>query len=427
MDAHRRDFLFSCSALAVAALLPEFATATSAYTNRLPIVQGITDSNSTSLLIVHPQNRSFEISITDEFGRDVPFSVVDTYVIPGSQFNHTEVAVLNLVLGVNYRLSVHAPSGRVFDERVFRALDMSQSRCRFAVVSCMADSLVKPGTPTWQALYKEQPEFVIFNGDTVYADFQNPYSDAEGYGRRYAEARLALPWYYIPKLIPTFANWDDHDFGLNNGDRTFAMSGFTRELFRTFWGRRFTQNCRRGFGVGSVISAFGQRFFLMDCRSWRDPVRTGGYHWGSEQRDWLFSELKKSDEPAWIVNGSRFFSGLESYASDHEKDFGAFIGELGKIAAPVCFVSGDIHVSEIMKIEPDALGYDTYEYTSSSIHSSGDPKPRVPWANPRRVFADGRFNFMMFESHVDAAWSIGSRCVVAGNETAFAHSAIISR
>ncbi|MBY0452918.1 MAG: hypothetical protein K2P92_07775, partial [Bdellovibrionaceae bacterium] len=63
---------------------------------------------------------------------------------------------------------------------------------------------------------------------------------------------------------------------------------------------------------------------------------------------------------------------------------------------PVIFASGDIHFSEIMKITKDKVGYDTYEVTSSSMHSYAG----TGWDNPLRVPGafTREFNFMMIRS-----------------------------
>src|SRR5690606_30446885 len=149
-------------------------------------------------------------------------------------------------------------------------------------------------------------------------------------------------WFRMPRLTPVFATWDDHDFGLNNADRTFPRADFNRLLFRKFWGSIESPIWRKAHGVGSVLEAFGQRFFLMDDRSFRDaPHVSGGKHWGQDQMDWLIAELEHSPAPAWLMNGSQYFGGYlkkESYESTQPADFHHLLARLSRVAAPVAFV-----------------------------------------------------------------------------------------
>jgi hypothetical protein len=111
--------------------------------------------------------------------------------------------------------------------------------------------------------------------------------------------------------------------------------------------------------------------------------------------------LNADGTPAWLFNGNQFFSGVdlsykESIQSNNPAHFQKILEDLKSVKAPVVMASGDIHFSEVMRIPTDKLGYETYELTSSSMHSytgSG-------WDNPLRVPGafSKEFNFMLINS-----------------------------
>lgn len=434
MDPTRRHFLQSSSLLLLATTVPSVARPQQPPAidpERWPLVQGMTDAVSASFVILHPTQSEFHATAISPSGEKVPLAWIDRFAVPGTSLSTTEILVTGLFPGRDFQLHLTGPDGRVFDRRVFRSLDTSGSRCRFAVVSCMDDSYRDEAVRMWGTLARENPDFVVFLGDTCYADSDNRGRAPGDYGRRYAQTRMTLDWFRHARLIPSIASWDDHDFGLDNADRTFPMRGTTTQLFRKFWGSRFHGVVRRGFGVGSVMEAFGQRFFLMDDRSHRDPAGSlRGRHWGQDQTDWLIAEISRDDRPAWLMNGSQFFGGYlgkESFEGDHAGDFDDVLRRLSRLSAPVCFVAGDVHFSELMEIEPEKLGYRTYEFTSSAMHSLTLPFQQHRARNPRRLTSEWRHNFLMFDSEARGSWKIAARCVLDGNRTSFARNLEIQR
>ncbi len=243
---------------------------------RWPILQGPTDDRSACFVILHPHDLPFEIRFADPMGRALPWRIVDRFDMAEIGLAATEIAVAGLVPGPEYRMELAGQRGETFDRRRFGALDVTRPRCRFAVASCMNDRYGPHAVTMWEAMAREECDFAVLLGDTCYADLGNARHEEIGYLRRYSETRLALSWFRLERLVPTFAVWDDHDFGVNNGDRHFAKAPFMRRLFRAFWGSTDNRAWRQAFGVGSRLEAFGQRFYLLDDRSWRDPPGTPG-------------------------------------------------------------------------------------------------------------------------------------------------------
>lgn len=440
MDHSRRQFLQAAGILVAASTLPSWAFGAQfpepvesdarIDSIRWPMVQGATDAKSTSIVLLHPTQENLRIKVLGPGRRQIHFRLTERMDLPNSTLSITEIFISGLVPDVDFELQMLDGNGNPFDKRRFRALDTSRPNCRFAVVSCMNDSS-SGRISMWQAVQREACDFVVFLGDTCYADNGNPEQNEEGYARRYAETRAALGWFRMERLTPCLATWDDHDFGLNNADRHFRHGKFTKKLFRKFWGSTENSIWKKKFGVGSVFYAFGQRFYLLDDRSFRDlEGKRGGSHLGREQTDWLLADLNRDDRPAWLMNGSQFFGaylGKESFEADHPEDFRNFLGRLSRVRAPVSFVSGDVHFSEIMLIEPEVLGYQSYEFTSSSIHSITIPFHQHRARNPRRIDSEWKHNYLIFESDTSRGWEIGVSCQRENNRNSFRHNLEIRR
>lgn len=456
MDSSRRGFLRVAGLVLAAGASPKLAFGAvkaaagraaggrsarfAAVADPWPIMQGPTDDTSTTLVILHEQKAKFTYTVSDEGGWALATREIERWNLPQSPFTITQLHISGLRPGPRYRLRLLAEDGTLIDERTFSALDTSREKCRFAVASCMSDFFTEKAISMWEAVDREACDFVFMLGDTCYADFGNPYGDEKTFSRRYGETRQRLGWFKLAHLTPTFATWDDHDFGKNNADSSLPQQKFSHELFPRFFGFNANKVWRRAHGVGSVLEVAGQRFFLFDDRSFRDASGSpGGRHWGEAQTEWFFSELNRSAAPAWLMNGSQFFGGYlgkESYEGDHPEDLARTIARLKEAPAPVAFVSGDVHFSELMKIEESALGYPSYEFTSSSIHSAAFPWGPHRAKNPRRLVSEWRHNFMVFNSATgpdsesgegDAGWRVDVRCVLEGNAVSFARRVKIGR
>ncbi len=397
----------------------------------IPVLQGATDLTSTTILYLHSDSLPPAVRVKNSSGMALSFQVIDSWKLPGGTQRISEIFVSGLLPSMTYTIEFFQSDGSAVDSRTFSSLDLQKKICRFGVASCMRDSDSNRLITMWNSLHKENCDLVFLVGDTCYADNNNSAGDEAGYARRYAESRGNFSWFRQPKLTPTLATWDDHDFGGNNLDRNFPLADYTRQLFRKFWGTQENFSWRRAHGVGSVFTGFGQRFFLMDDRSFRDPENTRlGRHWGVEQTDWLISELEKSESPAWLMNGSQFFGGYlakESMERDHAEDFRQILQRLSRVAAPIVFVSGDVHFSEIMEIEPEQLGYRTYEFTSSSIHSVTFPGHQFRAKNPRRLLSEWKHNFMVFDVNIENGWQIQARSVLENNVVSFARAVEVRR
>lgn len=404
------------------------------YKSGLGIVQGFTNTDSTQITILTEKSRPSGYRILGADNVSIPFDVYRREARTFSSFGIDKILVQNLKPNEEYRIQVYElATGKKIDERTFKALDLSKRQAKVAIASCMKDSMQATGDDMWTSMAKAQPDLVLLNGDTCYADKNNEDQDEKGYWRRYSETRSKLAWFRMRTLTPTLAIWDDHDYGTNNGNGSFAKKDMVREVFEIFWDSQERVGLKHGPGISQMITAFGQRIFMMDGRYFRSERSDNGQQWGAQQEEFLLSELEGNSDPALILNGTLFFGGYlkwESFEYDHNKNFKRILNELSKVPAPVSFVSGDIHFSELMEIEPEILGYKTYEYVSSSIHSSTFPFLHLRAKNKRRLEASSVHNFTLLQLSVDQRtreWEIHSEVLGKNMAQSYSHHAIIKR
>jgi len=306
-----------------------------------------------------------------------------------------------------YELEV-LKDGKVRDRRHFRTQDLKARQGHVALVSCALRQFHNP--LMWQALgsNRNRPNLVIFTGDAVYLDRDRsiwraePPRDSADVWNAYVNTRNTLGFYYWETLVPTLATWDDHDAGGDDVNAiNFPLMPEVRRVFQLFFANEDIPGFfEKGDAVSSQFNLFGKHWIIMDGRSRREQ-ETISPEWGSDQVDWMFNSLKPG--PNFLVNGSQFFGKfLEKDAVEYNFPtfFDQFVTRLRDVGqkrgAQVAFLSGDIHFSEIQRIEPEKLGYTTYEITSSSVHSFAAPghhllKPN----NPRQIDATGTHNVVL--------------------------------
>lgn len=429
MSITRRDVLKFGLAGAAGLLLPnplKAATASVAASPRqrktFPIVQGATDDTKTQFSVVHSAKSNIFAAVTLPDGREVAPDKFECFRHPGQATAVTQFFFSRLEPGADMKLSISNSSRKVLDSRVFRTLDPGRSTFKFAICSCMDDRHHDPAI--WNDLVSQRPDVIFFIGDSVYTDSElqaGKQADPAKLWRRFAESRTILEIYHQPRLIPLLAVWDDHDFGKN--DTNSVEYPYVRESKKNFL-TYFPQNpdyCRfleRGPGISSAFSFRGQQVILMDDRYFRQPSnpRDRYGHWGKAQEEWALRQIRSHRSATWLMNGSQFFPSVmwkESLSRDHEAQFSGFVSELRGVNRKVLFASGDVHYSEVSRIEESMLGYETFEVTSSSIHSTSVPGFPALVPNRRRILSTGKRNYVTVEARKEK-YLVESRNPAAG-------------
>ena len=365
----------------------------------LPIMQGATTANQTQVFVLTTQSDDYDFSLVDGEGNEI-FPVV---IAKGSRQGYgrvvQHVSFKGLIPNSTYLLQVHSAAGELLDERELQTLDPSKQELRFAFGSCMAD--YRPQGDIWQQMVALNPDVIFLVGDNVYTNNISPITAPDFMWMRYVSTRGALNLFRSRQLIPVIAVWDDHDYGMSNGDLSYPHKEESLSIFKTFFASNDTENFYMpDIGAASFFSIFGYNFFLLDDRTFRTPQGSSPeWHFGEAQSRWLLNNLVSKDY-AFLISGDQFFGGYihkDSFQGRHPERFVDFLAELKASEAKVIFMSGDRHFTEIMEIHEELLGYQTYEFTSSPMHSSYRSLPR---RNPLRIAgkASEKNNFMLIEA-----------------------------
>ncbi len=373
--------------------------------SEIAILQGLTDATRTQISVQKAKNSDFYYRARQAgTTRYLPLMAPEQHDFPGSNIVLEKVQVEELNPGVDYTFEIFNADGDVLDQRSFRSLDLEKSQARFAICSCAADPLAGSQGNMWDSVVAAKPEMIFFIGDLCYSDFYGATDEAKLWAR-FANSRNKLKYYKMKSLIPTLFTWDDHDFGANNTGRDYPyITGSTRNFYSYIAQDPFATNSPivRGPGVANSFNAFGLNFALMDDRTFR-ANRTDKQdltHWGQQQEEWLIDNLSTQQRPTFLLNGSQVFGGYlakDSYEYNHPQSLQSMLQRIQQVESPVIFGSGDVHFSEVMKLEKSLLGYESLEIVSSGIHAVISPFGGLK-KNPRRLKGQKALNFTIVET-----------------------------
>jgi len=259
----------------------------------------------------------------------------------------------------------------------------------FLFGSCLYinDSLYdRPGKPygadpgILKTMAETPSDFLLWGGDNLYlreADFSSASGMAYRYSSHFAQPLVNT----LLKTRPSFAIWDDHDYGSNDSDRGFGRKTEALSLFTRYWGNP-------QFGEPDQPGTYGKMswsdcdFFLLDGRYERDaddfPDSINGkpnpdkHFLGEKQLRWLINGLASSHATfKFIVNGSQVLNALNDKECfrHYPHEYLLLLEALNNLKANgVIFLTGDRHYTELIKL-PRTGTYPLYDFTCSSITS----------------------------------------------------------
>ena len=242
---------------------------------------------------------------------------------------------------------------------------------RMAITSCMH---IKRAQRSWNLLLEEQPDLHLTVGDTHYADTTDPTIQLQ----HHLAYRRKKEFANVLRQVPTYAIWDDHDYGPNNSDGTAKGKEFSLAGWKQAWpnppsGTSKTPGAFFKFSRGDVD------FFVVDGRYHRSPNELPDDDkkrmLGDAQFEWLLNGLKNSKAKFKIiasgsvlehskVDGWRIFTFSRHRLFDAIKEH--------KISG-VMYIGGDMHKSLVWQHhESDRVGYPMIEIMSSGITNGKD-------------------------------------------------------
>ncbi|MBT6957458.1 MAG: hypothetical protein HN996_03470 [Opitutae bacterium] len=250
-------------------------------------------------------------------------------------------------------------------------LEGTSTAFRMAITSCMH---IKRAQRSWNLLLAEQPDLHLTVGDTHYADTTDPTIQLQ----HHVAYRRKKEFANVLRQVPTYAIWDDHDYGPNNSDGTaegkeFSLAGWKQAWPNPASGTPDTPGAFFKFSRGDVD------FFVVDGRYHRSPNELPDNDkkrmLGDAQFEWLLSGLKNSKAKFKIIaSGSVLHhskvDGWRIFTFSRHRLFDAI--KKHKISG-VMYIGGDMHQSLVWQHhESDRVGYPMIEIMSSGITNGKD-------------------------------------------------------
>ncbi|MDA7501791.1 alkaline phosphatase family protein [Chitinophagales bacterium] len=291
--------------------------------------------------------------------------------------------------------------------------DKTQPLERLAFGSCNKHDSEQP---LWGAIIEKDPDVWLWLGDIIYGD-----TESRSRLQKYYSLQKKRPGYQ--QLLNTGCSvigiWDDHDYGVNDGDKSYPIKEASRDLLFDFLDVPEDDESRKREGAySSHTYGIGEnkvKVILLDGRYFRDALvadkktkqryqkNAGGKLLGEEQWEWLENELRNSDAAVHlmgcgiqVIPEEHYFEKWANFPSERERLFDLLLE--AKVKAPI-LLSGDRHIGEFSKIERDGFSEPIYEMTSSGLthYYSGMKSPEVNKYREGKLVADYNYGLIEFE------------------------------
>ena len=267
--------------------------------------------------------------------------------------------------------------GLLFLTQVTASLGQTGKLDRFAFGSCNRQDAPQP---LWKPIIADRPDLWIWMGDNIYGD--SPVMDT--LRAKYARQNANVDYQLLKASTPLIGIWDDHDYGINDGDKRFAQKKESRDLmfdFLTVPAGAPERKREGGYSAHTYGTGDQQvKVILLDGRYFRDTlsrldrqyqVNLTGQMLGDAQWKWLEEELNTSTARVnFIISGVQFLPTEHVYEkwANFPKEREKLLDLIARSGAqnPI-LMSGDRHIAEIMKLEDSRFPKGLYEVTASGL------------------------------------------------------------
>lgn len=226
-------------------------------------------------------------------------------------------------------------------------LDSLETITKFAFGSCNREWFKQR---LWNDIVQDKPELFLWGGDIIYGDKKPNKHNLE---KKYQILNDIPGYKKLKETTPVIGVWDDHDYDMNNGDRTNPRKERAKKALLDFLDE--PQNSARWNHSGIYTSyTFGPKdkrvkFILLDVRY---NLKKKTEILGEEQKNWLESELASSDAKIhFIVSGMPVLPASMFWTeewSDYPRAKKGLFEILKKHKTPgVIFLTGDKHFGAI--------------------------------------------------------------------------------
>lgn len=295
---------------------------------------------------------------------------------------------------------------------------------RLAFGSCAHEGRF-PQQASWSRILEEGAEALVLLGDMPYIDSTELAVQRRRYGEFYALPEIALAL----GSMPTYATWDDHDFGLNDTNGLLPGKENSRRAF--IENHANPSYGQAGFGIYTKFRRGPIEVFLLDARSFAGtaaspidpelPTLLGAAQWS-----WLRQELAASTATFKVLATGMIWNGATrpgktdhwaAYPHERQAVFD-MIGELR--VSGVVLIGGDIHRSRALRYPTTAsAGYELTELITSPLANTVIEAANAP--SPFLLHDVGQqeaFLMLDADTSVTPATLVG-RCMNAAGELLF--------
>lgn len=268
-----------------------------------------------------------------------------------------------------------------FPLREIRPLNTENTLTTIAVGSCNRQDAPQE---YWDSISVQNPDLWIWLGDNIYGDSEDMKVLEAKYRRQKQDPHYRAFW----DQTPIIGIWDDHDYGVNDGDKNYPFKVESKALMLDFLDVPEDAAVRSRAGAYQSFS-FGPsgkrvKIILLDARYFRDTLEATGMKTGpryipnetgdilgEEQWNWLEGELMNSDAQVHLIGcGIQMIpeeQGFEKWAN-FPKARNRLLGLLSDIDPPgLLLMSGDRHIAELSKYPFAEGAKNIYELTASGL------------------------------------------------------------
>lgn len=275
---------------------------------------------------------------------------------------------------------------------------------RFAMGSCNYTNQPehdRPGkaygdtsTDIFNRIADRKPDFMLWLGDNTYLR-EPDWGSRSGIYNRYEHTRKNSALQRLLSTCPHYAVWDDHDFGPNDANGSYAFKEQTLDVFKQYWPNPYLNRSDMP-GVTSWFEYGDAQFFMLDNRFHRVAHAADSTEktiLGRIQLDWLKQALATApaDEFKFVVMGGQFLNTArvhETYSNwaAERQEILDWIRQ--KKIRNVVFLTGDRHHAELSVMKQNGMPT-VYDFTSSPLTAGlANTKPE----EPNRWRVEGTFN-----------------------------------
>ncbi len=252
---------------------------------------------------------------------------------------------------------------------------------KFIFGSCSNQNKIMPH---WQHINSYNPDYLILLGDNVYGDFND--SQASNLANAYNKLDQNKYFLKIREKIKILSIWDDHDYGVNDGDKNWIYKDKAKSLFLDFFNINENDDRRKREGLyysWNILNNIKIKIIALDTRYFKDKFSINrdrslkikyvpDYNnkktiLGDVQWKWFLEQINSDYDLLLVLSSIQILPtnhGWEKWFNfPHERE--RLINLLKNSERPTIILSGDRHLGGIYKLN-DKI----YEITSSSFNQS---------------------------------------------------------